>query len=53
MAWSALMCGALSWIIGIFLDANISITPSGFFMFRVILPMFALAFFILQELKKG
>ncbi len=41
----------IAWVIGLFLDANISFSPQGFLCFRLLLPMIAMGLCILRSIK--
>ncbi len=43
----------IAWVIGLFLDANISFNPQGFLCFRLLLPMSAMGLYILRSIKES
>ena len=48
MIWKALGYTILAWLVGLFIDSNINfISPNGYLMLRIILPMLVMGGFIL------
>ena len=43
----------VAWIIGLFLDANISFYPQGFLCLRILLPVLAMGLCILRSIKEN
>lgn len=44
----AVICTILAWFAGLFLDANINMTPMGFLSLRILLPILVMGAFILR-----
>lgn len=52
------MCAAIfssiaAWLIGMFIDANVSINPLGFTEFRILFPILTMGGFILHSVKNN
>lgn len=53
MYLQAIVWTLLSWIAGLFLDANVGFEPAGFLCLRVLLPLLAMGLCVLREIKKN
>ena len=49
---SAIVATILAWIVGLFLDANISFNPLGFLELRTLFPIIVMGCFIIKKLDK-
>jgi len=53
MYLAAIVSTLAAWVIGLFLDANISFNPQGFLCFRLLLPVLAMGLCILRSIKEN
>ncbi len=49
----AIVSTLVAWVIGLFLDANISFNPQGFLCLRMLLPVLAMGLCILRSIKEN
>lgn len=50
---SAIVFTVAAWLIGLFIDANISIAVDGFLCLRVLLPILAMGLCLLRAFNRG
>ena len=53
MYMTAIVSTLISWLVGLFLDANLDFNPQGFLCLRVLLPLMAIGICILKAIKNS